>query len=174
MSTRPARSKKAKRKKGAPGLDQTNGVIARNRQAKHDYELLDTLEVGIVLTGSEIKSIRNGKVVLQDAYARVEPNKAGVPELWLHGLDVAEYPQASLNNHLPKRPRKLLLKKREIEKFAKPAMDKGLTLVPVDMHFSRGIAKLTIAQARGRKKHDNRERIKADIDRREMRRQFRQ
>ena len=169
---RPARSKKAKRKKG-PEVDQTSGVVARNRQAKRDYELLDTLECGIMLSGSEIKSIRNGKVVLQDAYARVEANKAGVPEVWLHGLDIAEYPQASMNNHLPKRPRKLLMKRREIEKFAKPAMDKGLTLVPLDMHFSRGYAKLLLAVGKGRKKHDNRERIKADIDRREMRQQTR-
>lgn len=169
---RPARSKKAKRKKGSE-VDQFEGVIARNRQAKHNYEILDTLEVGIMLQGSEIKSIRNGKVVLQDAFARVEQNKAGTAEVWLHGLDVAEYPQASMNNHLPKRPRKLLLKRREIEKFAKPAMDKSLTLVPLDMHFRRGIAKLTLAVAKGRKQHDNRERIKADIDRREMRQVFR-
>ena len=168
MSTRPARAKKAKKKKGQQ-LDQFNGVVARNRQAKHNYELLDTMECGIVLTGSEIKSIRNGKVVLQDAFARVELSKTGIAEVWLHGLDVAEYPQATNNNHLPKRPRKLLMKRREIERFAKPAMDKGLTLVPVDMHFSRGYAKLTLAVGKGRKKHDNRERIKADIDRREMR-----
>ena len=173
MPKQPPRSKKAKRKKSQGQFDQTSGVVARNRQAKRDYELLDTLECGIRLTGSEIKSIRNGKVVLQDAFARVEPNKAGVEEVWLHGLDVAEYPQASLNNHLPKRPRKLLLKRREIEKFAKPAMDKGLTLVPLDLHFSRGYAKLTLAVARGRKKHDNRDRIKADIDRREMRQALR-
>ena len=95
-------------------------------------------------------------------------------EVWLHGLDVAEYPQASLNNHLPKRPRKLLMKRREIEKFARPAMDKGLTLVPLDMHFVRGIAKITLAVGRGRKKHDNRDRIKADIDRREMRQRMRE
>ena len=156
-------SKKSKKKK-PPSGDSLNAVLTRNRRAKKNYEILDTLECGIMLLGSEIKSVRNGKVELQDAYARLENE-----ELWLHGMDIGPYAEANLMNHEPRRPRKLLLKKTELRKFAEAAQQKGLTLVALDLHLSRGYAKVTLAIGRGLKKHDDREKIKRETDRREMR-----
>ena len=127
--------------------------------------VLDELECGIALTGSEVKSARAHKVSIEEAYARVEGR-----DVWLLGCDIAQYPQANLMNHEPRRPRKLLLKRREILKFAEAAGQQGLTLVPLDMHFSgRGLVKVTLAVARGRKLHDKRERLKKDAAKKEMR-----
>lgn len=140
-------------------------IICRNRRARRDYDVLDTLECGITLKGSEVKSIRNRKVSIEDAFARLEEG-----EVWLHGADIAQYPQANVMNHEPKRPRKLLLKRREIAKFAESAGQQGLTLVPLEMHFStRGMVKVTLAVAKGRKQYDHRERLKKETHRREMR-----
>jgi len=140
-------------------------VICRNRRARHEYDILDELQCGIALTGSEVKSLRDHKVSIEEAYARVEGR-----EVWLLGCDIAQYPQANLMNHEPRRPRKLLLKRREILKFAEAAGQTGLTLVPLDMHFSdRGLVKVTLAVARGRKLHDKRERMKKDTAKKEMR-----
>ena len=139
-------------------------VIARNRRARHEYDILDDLECGIVLTGSEVKSLRNRKISIEEAFARVRDG-----ELWLIGADVAEYPQATVMNHEPKRPRKLLLKKRELEKFAAAAEQQGFTLVPLEVYFQRGIAKVRIAVARGRKLHDKREKLKKDDAKKEIR-----
>lgn len=138
-------------------------VICRNRKASHDYELLQQLECGLVLRGSEVKSVRNNKISIEEAYVRVENG-----EVWLIGCDIAEYPQATYLNHDPKRQRKLLLHKRELEKFARSSEQKGLTLIPLDVHLTRGIVKVTVAVARGRKEYDKRDRIKRDADRREM------
>jgi SsrA-binding protein len=145
--------------------DFNERVICRNRRARHDYEIVDTLECGLELAGSEVKSIRAHKVSIEEAYARIEDG-----ELWMLGCDIAQYPQANLMNHEPRRPRKLLLKKRELRKFAEEASHHGLTLIPLELHFSqRGMVKATIAIARGRKQHDKRERMKKETAAKEMR-----
>jgi SsrA-binding protein len=138
-------------------------TVCRNRKALHRFEILDQLDCGIALKGSEVKSIRNGKISIDEAYARIRDG-----ELWLIGCDIAEYPQATVMNHEPRRPRKLLLRKSELRKFAESADEQGLTLVPMAVYFSRGIVKVTVAVARGRKLHDKREKLKQKSDRREM------
>jgi len=144
--------------------DPNSKIVCRNRRARHEYEILDEIECGIVLVGSEVKSIRNGKISIEEAYARIEDG-----ELWLIDCDIAEYPQASVMNHEPKRTRKLLLRKRELEKVAEAAAHKGLTLIPLSVYFSRGIVKLSVAVAKGRKLHDKREVLRQKEDKREMR-----
>jgi SsrA-binding protein len=140
-------------------------TICTNRRARHQYEILDEIECGIVLKGSEVKSLRDGKVSLDEAYARIRDG-----ELWLVDCDIAVYPQASLLNHEPKRPRKLLLHRRELRKFAEQAAHKGLTLVALGMYFARGRAKVKIAVGRGKKLHDKREALKKAEAKREMQR----
>jgi SsrA-binding protein len=136
--------------------------ISENRKARHEYEVLDTLECGVMLVGSEVKSLRHGKVTLDDAYGRVKEG-----EVWLMGCEIPEYTQASIWNHVPKRPRKLLIHKRERLKFAQRAKEKGLTLVPLKMYFNaRGYAKVLLGLCRGKKLHDKRETLKkADMKR---------
>jgi SsrA-binding protein len=150
---------------GKSAKDPNDRAIATNRRARHQYEILDQLECGIALKGSEVKSLRDGKVSLEEAYARVNNG-----ELWLIDCDIAVYPQASLMNHEPKRPRKLLLRRRELEKFAAQAGHKGLTLVPLSMYFTRGIVKVKIAVGRGKKLHDKRESMKKADAKREIQR----
>lgn len=136
-------------------------MIAQNRRARHEYEVLDTLECGIVLVGSEVKSLRTGKLSLEEAYARIKNG-----EVWLVGCDIPEYVQANRFNHEPRRPRKLLLHRREIRKFAGKAYETGFTLVPLKMYFKGGRAKLLLGVCKGRKLHDKREKIKkADVQR---------
>ena len=108
-------------------------MIAQNRRARHEYEVIDTLECGIVLVGSEVKSLRGGRLSLDEAYGRLTRG-----EVWLMGCDIAEYVQANRLNHQPRRPRKLLMHRREIKKFASQALEKGLTLVPLKMYFKEG------------------------------------
>ena len=138
-------------------------VIAEHRRARHDYEILDTLECGIVLVGSEVKSLRSGRMSLEEAYGRVEGD-----ELWLLGCDMPEYEKANQLNHRPKRPRKLLLHRREIRRFAGQAFEKGLTLVPLRMYFKNGRVKVLLGVGRGRKTHDKREKLKAATARRDI------
>ncbi|MEZ6065413.1 MAG: SsrA-binding protein SmpB [Planctomycetaceae bacterium] len=135
--------------------DPQERMISRNRRARHDYEILDSLTCGIALVGSEVKSIRNNRIIIEDGYARLEGG-----ELWLHNVDIAEYPQANVMNHEPRRPRKLLLKRRELAKFAEKGSQAGHTLVPLDVFFRRGIVKVTIGLAKGRRKFDKREKLK--------------
>ena len=143
-------------------------LIAQNRSARHDYEVLDTLECGIMLVGSEVKSLRTGHVSLDEAYARM---KAG--EVWLVGCDIPEYREANQFNHEPRRPRKLLLHRREINKFASKAYETGLTLVPLKLYFKKGKAKLLLGVARGRKVHDKREKLKKRSVQRDIQRAMR-
>ena len=157
-----AKAKKSKREKGGP-FSQIDGVVTRNRRVRKDYEILETVECGLKLLGSEIKSVRNGKIEIAEAFARVENG-----ELWLFNAEIGPYAEANLMNHENRRPRKLLLKKAELRKFAEAAQQKGLTLVPTDVHFKRGFAKVDLAVGRGLKKHDSREKIKRETDRREM------
>ena len=123
-----------------------------NRRASFDYELLERFEAGIALTGSEIKSLRQGGVTLQEAFARV---KGG--EVWLEGMHIPPYKDASYNNHEPLRSRKLLLSKGEISEIAKGLERKGLTLVPTRLYFKEGWAKLEVALGRGKKRYDKRQ-----------------
>lgn len=130
--------------------------IAENRKARHRFDVLETLECGIALVGSEVKSLRNGKISLDESYGRVRDG-----EFWLIGCDIPEYTQATIWNHDPKRPRKLLVHARELKRFVGRAHEKGLTLVPLRVYFNaRGIAKVLIGLCRGRKLHDKREALK--------------
>jgi SsrA-binding protein len=139
-----------------------NRPVAENRKARHKFEVMDTLECGIALVGSEVKSLRAGKISLDESYGRVRDG-----EVWLVGCDIAEYAHGTVWNHDPRRARKLLLQKRQIKKFAGQAHEKGLTLVPLKVYFNeRGIAKVLMGLCRGRKLHDKREAIKkADVKR---------
>ncbi len=143
-------------------------VVARNRRARFEYDLLETVEAGIVLTGTEVKSLRNGKASLEESYAGIEGG-----EVWLYGCDIPEYLQAHRMNHKPKRPRKLLLHRREIDKLIAKASEKGLTLIPLKMYFKDGMAKVELSVARGRKLYDKREALKNQDARRDMDRALR-
>jgi SsrA-binding protein len=149
--------------KGKPGDKPAERVVAENRRARHDYEILDTLECGIALVGSEVKSLRGGRMSLDEAYGRVEGR-----EVWLLGCDIPEYDKANQLNHQPKRPRKLLMHRREIGKFAALAMEKGLTLVPLKMYFKDGRVKVLMGIGRGRQAHDKRQKLKAETAKRDI------
>lgn len=137
-----------------------------NRRASHDYFITQKLEVGLVLTGSEVKSIRHGHVSLAEGFARVEPHSG---ELWLYNVNVAVYPQAGLMNHEPKRPRKLLARKRQIDQLATQTASKGVTLVPLALYFNaRGIIKLELGLGVGKQHHDKRADLRKKADRREI------
>ena len=135
--------------------------IAKNRRARHDYTILETFEAGLVLSGSEVKSLRDGKANLSDAYGIVRDG-----EIFILNLHISPYERASYNNHEPTRTRKLLLHKREIGRLIGAIERQGLTLVPLELYFKRGIAKVAIALGKGKKLHDKREDAKArDADR---------
>jgi SsrA-binding protein len=140
-------------------------VIARNKRAFHQYNLFDRLECGIALTGTEVKSLREGIASLEEAYAKIDRG-----EVWLLGSDIPEYAMGNRMNHKPKRPRKLLLHRREIAKFAGKASERGFTLVPLRMYFRRGRAKVELAIARGKQVHDKRETLKKADAQRDIRR----
>jgi SsrA-binding protein len=144
-------------------------VIARNKKALHEYHVLDTWEAGLALSGPEVKSIRAGRASLAEAFGRVEGG-----EVWLYGMHVSPYDPASRWNLDPTRPRKLLLKRAEIRRLIGAVQEKGLTLVPLDLYFRRGYAKVTIALVRGKKLHDKRETLKRRTAQREDERAFRE
>jgi SsrA-binding protein len=136
-------------------------VVVRNRRAFHEYEIIDRLECGVELRGTEVKSLRDGYASIEEAYAKLEDN-----ELWLIGSEIPEYAMGNRLNHKPKRPRKLLLHRREISKFAGKASQRGFTLVPLRLYFRGGRAKVEIAVAKGKQLHDKRQAArKADADR---------
>ena len=155
-------------KKKADKEDTDVRSICRNKRAFHEYEIFDTLECGLVLTGTEVKSLRDGFGSLDDAYAKIDQ---GV--LWLINSDIPEYSMAHRFNHKPKRPRKLLLHRREIAKFAGKASQQGFTLVPLKMYFKKGRAKVELAVARGKKLHDKRQDQKTAAAKREIRQAMR-
>ena len=130
--------------------------------------MLETLECGIVLVGSEVKSLRKGTLALDDAYGRIKDG-----EVWLLGCDIAEYVQANQFNHNPKRPRKLLMHRREVKKFARRAFENGLTLVPLKMYFKEGRAKVLLGICKGRKLYDKREVLKKKTMQRDISRALR-
>ena len=139
----------------------TGPFVARNPRARHDYHILDTWEAGLVLTGSEIKSIRAGKVSLKGAFGVVRRGA-----VWLEGMNIAPYESGGYANHDPTRPRKLLLHRHELRRLVGAIERKGLTLVPLDLHLVDGWAKVTIALGQGKKRYDKRE----DLKRRAMER----
>jgi SsrA-binding protein len=142
--------------------------IATNRQASHRYHLLEKWEAGLVLTGTEVKSLRGGKAQLKDGYAQVHNG-----EVWLHNVHIPPYAPATRENHEPERPRKLLMHKREIERLIGKTAERGLTLVPTRMYFSGPRAKVELALARGKEQHDKRQAIREREQRREMERELR-
>ena len=142
--------------------------IARNKRARHDYHITDTWEAGIVLTGSEVKSLRNGKANISDAYGIVKEG-----EVLLLNLHISPYEQASFFNHEPTRTRKLLLHKKEIKKLIGSVERQGLTLVPLELYFKRGKAKVAIGLGRGKKLYDKRADEKKRDDQRDMQRAVR-
>jgi SsrA-binding protein len=137
-------------------------VIVSNRRARHDYEIMDTYEAGIVLTGTEVKSLRAGRASLADAYASVEDG-----EVWLRGVHIPEYTQGSWTNHEPRRTRKLLLHRKEIFRLLGKIKERGLALVPLSMYFSDGKVKVELALARGKRSYDKR----ADLAKRDAKRE---
>jgi SsrA-binding protein len=136
-------------------------VVASNRKARHDYSILDTYEAGVALTGTEVKSLRAGRASLVDAFANLRSG-----ELYLHGMHIPEYAQGTWTNHEPRRTRKLLLKRAEIDRLMGKIQEGGLTLVPLSVYFSDGWAKIELALARGKKSYDKRQDLaKRDADR---------
>jgi SsrA-binding protein len=138
-------------------------VIATNRKARHDYLIEDTFEAGLVLTGSEIKSVRAGQVNLRDSYATVRNG-----ELWLVNAHIAPYKQASSQNHEPRRERKLLLHRREIDVLVRKLQEKGLTLIPLQLYLKHSWAKVQLGLARGKKSYDKRQALRERDDRRQI------
>src|SRR5579863_406999 len=140
-------------------------VVARNRRARHDYQIEDTFEAGLVLTGTEVKSLRAGRASLNEAFAQVSGG-----ELWLHGLHIPEYERGTWTNHEPRRTRKLLLHRKEIDRLASQTAERGFTIVPLSLYFSGGRAKVELGVGRGKhtydKRHDLAERDAArEVDR---------
>ena len=162
-------AKKSKKKASTDTKSNaTDRPITENRKARHKFDVLETLECGVVLMGSEVKSLRDGKVSLDEAYGRVIDG-----EVWLVGCEISEYTFANRMNHEPRRRRKLLLHRREVRKFAAQAFEKGLTLVPLKMYFKRGRAKLILGICRGRKLFDKREKMKKETVNRDLERAMR-
>jgi SsrA-binding protein len=153
---------KGTKRKTAPG------DVATNRQARHRYHLLENWEAGLVLTGTEVKSLRNGKAQLKDGYASVRDG-----EVWLHNVHIPPYAPASRENHDPERSRKLLMHKGEIERLIGKTRERGLTIVPTRLYFSDGRAKVEIALARGKDVGDKRHAIKEREMKREIARTLR-
>jgi SsrA-binding protein len=140
-------------------------VVATNRKARHDYEIVDTFECGIVLRGSEVKSLRDAQVQLKDAYADIRNG-----EVWLERVHIAPYGFAAGGGHEPERPRKLLLHRREIDRLIGRVNEVGLTLIPLQIYFKEGKAKVELALAKGRRTYDKRQKIRERMERREMER----
>ncbi|MDX6668482.1 MAG: SsrA-binding protein [Solirubrobacteraceae bacterium] len=145
------------------------GDVASNRQASFRYNLLERLECGIVLTGTEVKSLRGGKAQLKDGYAAVHEG-----ELWLHNVHIPPYPPAARANHDPERDRKLLVHRRELERLIGKTKERGLTLVPTRIYFSGPHAKVELALAQGKDVHDKRESIRRRETEREIQRELRE
>lgn len=148
-------------KKPAGGAEQK--VLARNRKARHEYAIDETLEAGVVLAGSEVKSIRDGKITLVDAFADISNGEA-----WLHQMDVGVYAFAHARNHEPRRRRKLLLHRREIDRLVGKIREKGFTLVPLSLYEKQGRVKVELALVHGKQQHDRRE----DVRKREAQREI--
>ncbi len=161
---------KAKRKPAAKAKNDAGGgregkVLATNRQARYDYEILEQVEAGIVLTGTEIKSARAGRINIREAYARVEKG-----EMWLHNMHIAQYEAGGHFNHEPTRSRKLLLHRKQIGQFEEFQNQSGLTLIPLKVYLRNDVAKVQLGVARGKRQYDKRQIIATRDADREMRR----
>jgi SsrA-binding protein len=142
-------------------------LIAQNKKARHDYHIENTYEAGIVLTGTEVKALRAGRASLVDGFAMVSDG-----EVWLHNVHIPEYSQGTWTNHAPRRVRKLMLHKDEIEKLAAKVKDGGRTIVPLSLYFKNGYAKVEIALATGKKNYDKRQSIAERDSKRELQREM--
>jgi SsrA-binding protein len=131
--------------------EQGKKVIARNRRARHEYHIEDVFEAGLVLTGTEVKSLRAGRASLADGFAEISDH-----EVWLHNVHIPQYTQGTWTNHEPRRTRKLLMHRKEIDKLAAETAERGLTLVPLSLYFKDGKAKVELALARGKRTYDKR------------------
>jgi len=147
---------------------QQSTVIARNRRARHDYHLEDTVEGGLVLTGTEVKSLRAGRASLTDGFAQIQDG-----EVWLHGVHIPQYTQGTWTNHEPRRPRKVLMHRKEIDRFASKVAERGLTIVPLQLYFKDGRVKVELALARGKRTYDKRHDLAERDAAREVERAFR-
>jgi SsrA-binding protein len=147
---------------------QQSTVIARNRRARHDYTIEDTVEAGLVLTGTEVKSLRAGRASLTDGFGQIQDG-----ELWLHGVHIPEYAQGTWTNHEPRRPRKALLHRKEIDRWAAKTAERGLTIVPLSLYFKDGRVKVELALARGKRTYDKRHDLAQRDAAREVERAFR-
>jgi SsrA-binding protein len=150
----------------AKGQERT--VIARNRRARHDYHIEDVVEAGLVLTGTEVKSLRAGRASLTDGFGQFADG-----ELWLHGVHIPQYTQGTWTNHEPRRPRKLLLHRKEIDRLASKTAERGLTLVPLELYFKDGKVKVELAVAKGKRTYDKRHDLAQRDAAREVERAFR-
>jgi|SRR5665647_800293 SsrA-binding protein len=151
-------------------MEKASKILIKNKRASFDYELMDFFTAGIVLTGTEIKSIRLGKVSLTDSYCIISNG-----ELWAKGIQISEYFFGSYNNHIPRRDRKLLLTKKELRKLTRLTKETGFTIIPTKLFINdKGLAKLDVAVAKGKKTYDKRESLKEREDKREMDRHFKQ
>ncbi|MBL3666706.1 SsrA-binding protein SmpB [Streptomyces sp. NPDC046924] len=140
-------------------------LIAQNKKARHDYLIIDTYEAGLVLTGTEVKSLRQGRASLVDGFVQLDGNEA-----WLHNVHVPEYSQGTWTNHSARRKRKLLLHRAEIDKLESKSQETGHTIVPLALYFKDGRAKVEIALAKGKKEYDKRQTLREKQDRRETER----
>ena len=150
-------------------METSRKIVSTNRKARHDYEILDTYEAGLALTGSEIKSIRAGHANLREGFVQARDD-----ELWLLNVHIASYDQAGRFGHDPLRPRKLLLHRKEINRIVARVQEKGLTVVPLVVYLTRGLAKVEIALARGKKHYDKRETLRERDSERQIRRALRE
>lgn len=146
---------------------KTDPVLAQNKKARHDYTIVDTVEAGIVLTGTEIKSVRASRIQLKDGYAQIKDGQA-----WLVNVHIAPFEQGNIWNQDPERTRKLLLKKREINRLANELKGTGMTLIPLKVYIKRGFAKVLIGLAKGKHDYDKRESIKRRDQERDVKRQM--
>jgi SsrA-binding protein len=147
--------------------DDGQRAVASNRKARHDYHIIETLEAGIVLTGDEVKSLRGGRASLAEAFARVRDG-----EVWLEGMHIPPYEQGNVKSHQPVRPRKLLLHHREIAQLVGKQQEERLSLVPLRVYFTRGMAKVEVAVARGKRQHEKRQAIAKREHQREIEREL--
>ncbi|HWG60572.1 MAG TPA: SsrA-binding protein SmpB [Streptosporangiaceae bacterium] len=153
-------------RKAAAAGQQT--MIARNRRARHDYHIEDVVEAGLVLTGTEVKSLRLGRASLTDGFAQITDG-----EMWLHGVHIPPYVQGTWTNHEPRRPRKLLLHRKEIDRLDRQTTERGLTIVPLALYFKDGKVKVELAVARGKRTYDKRHDLARRDAAREVERAFR-
>jgi SsrA-binding protein len=148
--------------------EQGKKIIASNRRARHEYTIEDTVEAGLVLTGTEVKSLRAGRATLTDGFGQITDNEA-----WLHGVHIPEYTQGTWTNHEPRRTRKLLMHRKEIDRLSSSIRERGLTLVPLSLYFLDGKVKIELGLARGKRTYDKRHELAKRDAAREVERELR-